>query len=73
MKSTITENLESGGVLVLDNGTKWAVDPKDVQFTGGWLGPVRVVIRKGPHSDARFPKMMLNKATGKIVNVRRIQ
>lgn len=65
--------LSEGGVIVLDNGSKWAVAPEDIEETSGWIGAAKVEIAKGPHPDARFPFLMYNTVTKKVVSVRRLE
>jgi hypothetical protein len=68
---TILENLDDGKILVLDDGSKWVVSPEDTQFSGGWLGPAPVVIRKDRAPTENFNYSMTNKWTEKTVRVRK--
>ncbi|MCH9617401.1 MAG: hypothetical protein SP4CHLAM5_08530 [Chlamydiia bacterium] len=68
---TILENLDNGRVIVLDDGSKWVVDPEDAPYSSGWLGPAPIVIRKDGPRSANFNYSMTNKWTKKTVRVRR--
>lgn len=68
---SILENIDGGRIIVLDDGTKWLVDPVDTQFTGGWLGPAPVVIRKDRPEQEEYNYSMTNKWTDKTVRVQK--
>lgn len=45
----VSQVLSGGRVVVMQDGTRWAIDPKDVDKTGGWLGPAEVKISPNPN------------------------
>jgi len=71
IRSSILEVVDHGSIIVLEDGSRWIVEPDDTSTTAAWLGPARVLIRKGPHPEAEYPYMMKNTWTKAIVSVKR--
>ena len=70
MKGTIKEVLDSGRVLVLNDDSKWVIAPRDIQYTGGWLGPAPVFVVLDGSMQEEYPYTITNTWTDKRVQAR---
>lgn len=55
---SLSVNLQSGSQLILSNGSKWEVDPKDRKLSSLWLTPFPIKIV--PSSSSEYPFLLVN-------------
>ncbi len=67
---TVDENLHSGKVLVLSDGSTWEVAPQDLGTSQTWLFPSPLKIEKS--GDATYPYRITNAQAGTSILVRPI-
>ncbi len=65
---TLSEILNGGRVIVLEDGSEWEVHPDDIDKSGGWLGPADVVL--SPSKDNIYKHQIFNDWTNSSVRVR---
>ena len=68
---TILEIIDGGKIIILDDDSKWLVEPDDINYTGGWLGPAPVRVKKDGAPSEIFNYSMTNTWTKKTVRVRK--
>ena len=66
---TISELLHDGRVIVLSDGSKWEIDKRDWNISGGWIGPAEIKITRG--RGKKFPYKLYNKWTNNFVRAKK--
>ena len=65
---TLSEILNGGRIIVLEDGSQWEVHPDDIDKSGGWLGPADVVLSLT--KDNTYKYQIFNDWTNSSVRVR---
>jgi hypothetical protein len=65
----LQENLKNGQYIRLSNGSLWAIHPKDVPITQGWITPVQIVVTST--GDAEYSYKLTNSLTGSAVRAKK--
>lgn len=68
---TVSEVLSGGQKIRLSDGSLWKIHPKDVDKTGGWLGPADIKISKGS-GNPDYPYLITNLWTETTVIAQKI-
>ena len=68
---TLSEILNGGRIIILEDGTQWEVHPDDIDKSGGWLGPADVVLSSS--KDSTYKYKIFNDWTNSSVRVRPYQ
>jgi len=71
VRTTLSEVLEGGKILVMEDDSRWKIDPRDVNKTGGWLGPADIRIYPNAASS-KYAYRIQNTWTYSTVNANRI-
>ncbi|MCB1084495.1 MAG: hypothetical protein KDK60_00150 [Chlamydiia bacterium] len=65
---TVEENLHSGKILILSNGSSWMVAPSSLNVSQTWITPSGLKIE--PSGNAYYPYSIINLQTKASVLVR---
>lgn len=68
----LKEILSGGRIIVLDDNSRWIVQPSDYIFSGGWLSPAYVRIKFDGLSTDEYPYSMKNLSTKQTIRVQKI-
>jgi len=69
---SIKEILSGGKIVVLDDNSRWIVQPTDYIFSGGWLSPSYVRVKFDGLSTDEYPYSMRNLSTKQTIRVQKI-
>jgi hypothetical protein len=71
----LSQNLQNGKVLELNDGSQWEVSPEDSPRTAFWIVPFPLYFVDNTNAldKDQFPKKMVNQNTGVSVRVRQIK
>ncbi len=70
-KGTLQENLKSGSVIRLSDGSLWNIHPKDTPITQSWITPAEIVVSQS--GDPTYPYKLTNSLTGSSVRAQKAQ
>lgn len=70
-RSRITENLNKGQYIQLEDNTVYEIDPDDRYIAMGWLGPATVVLTQD--SNRKYPVVIHNNWTKDAVRAQRVK
>ncbi len=70
-KGILQENLKSGSMIRLSDGSLWSIHPKDTPVTQSWITPVEIFV--SPGTDPDYPYKLTNSLTGSSVRAKKAQ
>ena len=70
-KLHLSMNIERGKELILDDNSRWEVDPEDHEISSSWISPFPLVITYG--SSDEFPYVITNTLSQAVVKARPLE
>ena len=68
---TVDENLHSGKILVLSDGSSWEVAPQSLEYSANWIFPTPLKVEKS--GDSAYPYKITSIQVNQTILVRPIQ
>ena len=70
-KALLSENLQNGKFIRLNDGTLWAIRPQDTPITQSWITPVDII--QSPTGSADYTTKLTNSLTGSSVMANQVK